>query len=209
MRVGRKKQDRSNARGTGMTTVRTVRQAVLLVGLTQLATAAGCVDRRFVVETNVPNAQVYIDNKSVGAAPAYHPFEYYGYYTIKVVHPGYETLVRREHVVAPWYAYPPFDFIAEVLWPFHIRDTRKFVYELHESVPSRTDDILNRAEALQQRGWMLPPAERPAEPRPPAGQPLPPPQPLPGIGPPVGPAPAPGLVPSVQPGYSPVGSYVK
>src|SRR5262245_34130163 len=88
--------------------------------------ATGCVDRKFVIESNVPNAQVYIDNKSVGAAPAYAPFEYYGPRTIKLVHPGFETVEKRIHVTAPWYAYPPFDFITEVLWPFHIRDTRRY-----------------------------------------------------------------------------------
>ncbi|MBY0456260.1 MAG: PEGA domain-containing protein, partial [Gemmataceae bacterium] len=84
--------------------------------------SAGCVDRRFVIVSNVPGAQVYIDNKAIGAAPAHAPFEYYGYYTIKLVHPGYETLEERVHVAAPWYAYPPFDFLAEVVWPFHVRD---------------------------------------------------------------------------------------
>ena len=109
---------------------------------------AGCVDRKFVIESNVPNAQVYIDDKPIGAAPAYAPFEYYGYYTITLVHPGYETHVKRVHVVAPWYAYPPFDFLAEVLWPFHIRDTRRYYFELYEATQTRTDDILNAADAL-------------------------------------------------------------
>jgi hypothetical protein len=192
-----------------MRTARTVRPAVLFVGLA--LAAAGCVDRRFVIESNIPNAQVYIDDKSVGAAPAYAHFDYYGHYTIKLVHPGYETVVKRVHVAAPWYAYPPFDFITEVLLPFHIRDTRRYHFDLYEAAQTRTDDILNAAEALQQRGWMLPPAERPAEPRPPRGQPLPPPQPLPGGVPPVGPpvGPSPGLVPSVQPGYAPAGTFVR
>ncbi len=186
-----------------MATARTVR----LAGVLAVLAAAGCVDRKFVIESNVPNAQVYIDDKSVGAAPAYVPFEYYGYYTIRIVHPGYETLVKRVHVTAPWYAYPPVDFLAEVLWPFHIRDTRRYHFELYEATQTRTDDILNAADALRQRGMMLPPPERPAAPRPPRNPP-----PVPGtIGPPVAPGPvvpgpgpmvpgpAPGVVPSVQP----------
>jgi hypothetical protein len=189
------------------------------------------VDRRFVVQTNIPNAQVYIDDRPIGAAPAFTQFDYYGYYTIKIVHPGYETIVKREHVAAPWYAYPPFDFITEVLWPFHIRDVREFNYTLYEAAQTRTDDLLNNADALRLRGWMLPPAERPAEPRPPRN-PVPP-QPQPGVIPPVGPpvspvvppvgpapgsvpgpppSPVPSVVPSVQPssGYTPpAGSYIK
>jgi hypothetical protein len=193
----------------GMSSARTFH----LAGLVVVLGCVGCVDRKFVIESNVPNAQVYIDNKSVGAAPAYVPFEYYGNYTITVVHPGYETIVKRVHVTAPWYAYPPIDFLAEALLPFHIRDTRRYYFELYEATQTRTDDILNAADALRQRGMMLPPPERPAQPRPnpqpPTGVILGPPVvPTPGPGPgpgPVAPAPgpAPGVVPSVTPGYTP------
>ncbi|MCI0705027.1 MAG: PEGA domain-containing protein [Planctomycetia bacterium] len=197
---------------------RPVRWSVLLSGLTLLATV-GCVDRRFVVRTNIPNAQVYIDDRPVGASPAYTQFDYYGFYTIKIVHPGYETIVKREHVAAPWYAYPPFDFITEVLWPFRIRDIREFNYTLYEAVQTRTDELLNTADALRQRGMMLPPAERPAEPRPPRipPEPLPPPgvvppvvpPVVPSVVPPVGPpvAPAPGPTPSVVPSGQPSSGY--
>lgn len=174
------------------------------VGLMALiASTAGCVDRKFLVESNVPNAQVYIDNKPIGAAPAYSPFEYYGHYTITLVHPGYETVTKRVKVTAPWYAYPPIDFLAEAVWPFPIRDTRKYYFEMYESAPTRTDDILNAADALRQRSELLPPPERPAAPRvqpgpaPVIGPPLPVPAPTPA------PGPAPGVVPSVTPGYTP------
>jgi hypothetical protein len=164
--------------------------AVRLVLLLAAALVAGCVDRRFVIESNVPNAQVYIDNRPIGAAPAHSQFEYYGYYTITLVHPGYETLTRRVHVVAPWYAYPPFDFLAEVVWPFHIRDTRRYYFELHEASKTRVDDLLNNADALRQHGQNLPSPERPALPK---GQPRPTTNPLPA------PVPLPGGVPSVLP----------
>jgi hypothetical protein len=160
---------------------------------------AGCVDRRFVIESNVPNAQVYIDNRPIGAAPAHSPFEYYGYYNVTLVQPGYETRSERVHVVAPWYAYPPFDFFAEVVWPFHIRDTRRFYFELQEGTKTRVEDLVNDADALRRRGWDLPQPERPAAPKPrtePPGSILPPPTP---IVPPAGPVPSPELVPSVRP----------
>lgn len=190
-------------------------------GLIAICAAAlvgtGCVDRKFVIESNVPNAQVYIDNKSIGAAPAYAPFEYYGYYTITLVHPGYETIRKRVKVAAPWYAYPPIDFLAEAIWPFPIRDTRRYYFEMFESAQTRTDDILNMADALRQRGQLLPPPERPAEPRPRIGPAVPP---GPTIGPPVPPGAnplppptpvPPGVVPSVTPGYTPASgmTYIK
>ena len=153
---------------------------------------AGCVDRRFVIESNVPNAQVYIDDRPIGAAPAHSSFEYYGDYTVTLVHPGYETLTRRVHVAAPWYAYPPFDFLAEVVWPFHIRDRRYYYFDMFESTKTRTDDLLNAADSLRGRGYNLPAPERPALPRPqPAPQPpptdpgtvVPPAGDVPGVGP--------------------------
>ena len=77
------------------------------------------------------------------------------------------------HVGAPWYGYPPFDFLTEVLWPFHIRDVRRYCFDLQEATKTRTDDLLNNAEALRLRGWNLPAADRPALPKGQA-QPLPP-----------------------------------
>lgn len=170
-------------------TARTVRLLPVLACAAALLTT-GCVDRRFVIESNVPNAQVYIDNKPVGPAPAHSSFDYYGYYTVKIVHPGYETLEKRIHVTAPWYAYPPLDFLTEVVWPFPVRDTRRYYFELYEATQTRTDDILNAADALRLRGMNLPQPERPADPRPPKKKQ--PPQP-------VVPGPGPDVVPSVLP----------
>ena len=181
-----------------MTTARAVRVAALAGVLA----AAGCVERRFVVESNVPNARVYIDNRPVGAAPAYAPFEYYGYYTITLVHPGYQTVRRRVHVAAPWYAYPPFDFLAEALWPFHVEDVRRYRFDMEPVPRVRTDDLINSADALRQRGWSLPSPTPPAPnvlQSPVAGQPV---APVPG------PAPAPAAPPpaSVVPSVTPSGS---
>ena len=178
-----------------MTTARPIRWAVLTVAIA----SAGCggVNRRFVIESNVPNAQVYIDNKPIGAAPAHAPFEYYGYYTITAVHPGYETYSKRIRIAPKWYGYPPFDFLAEVLWPFRVEDSRRLYIEMKEAQQTRVDDLINSADSLRQRGWNLPAAERPAAPLP--GAPTP--QPLP---PPALPPAAQPLVPSVLPsGYPP------
>ncbi len=168
--------------------------------LAAVLAGTGCVDRKFIIESNVPNAQVYVDDRPAGPAPAYVPFEYYGYYTVTLVHPGYESVTKRVHVTAPWYAYPPLDFVTEVLWPFHIRDTRRYTIDMHQASQTRTDDILSAAEALRVRGMTLPPPVRPAAPRTTTG---------PVIGPPVetgqgqnpipSPLPQPNLVPSVTP----------
>jgi len=187
-----------------MTMGRTLR----LFAILGVLASAGCVNRRFIIESNVPNAQVYIDDQPVGAAPAHTSFEYYGNYTVTLVHTGYETLTKRVHVQAPWYAYPPIDLLAEVLWPFHIRDTRRYYFEMHEATKTRADDLLNSAEALRLRGHNLPSPERPAlpkgkpipiQPAGPEAQPFPPPG-AGGILPPPRPdGPPPGIVPQLGP----------
>jgi len=168
--------------------------ALIAVGLAVLA-GSGCggVNRRFVIESNVPNAQVYINNRSVGAAPAHAQFEYYGYYNIELVHPDYERETRRVHIRAPWYAYPPFDFLVEVVWPLRIEDVRRLQFEMRPRVLPDTGELINQAEELRQRGWNLPAPEHPAQPKPdpdivPPASPLPPPSPIP-----------PSVVPGIMP----------
>jgi hypothetical protein len=172
-----------------------VRFALIAAAVTLLAaTGCGGVNRRFVIESNVPNAQVYINNRPIGAAPAHAAFEYYGYYNIELVHPDYQREVHRIHVRAPWYAYPPFDFLVEVLWPFRIDDVRRYNLEMRPAIKTDVGELIQQAEELRTRGWNLPAPENPAQPppaepaAPPAGSLLPPPKPVPA-----------GVVPSIMP----------
>jgi hypothetical protein len=57
---------------------------VLMVGLL----ACGCVQRRFVVQTNVP-AQIYVNNQPIGPSPADTAWEYTGEYDLSAVAQGY------------------------------------------------------------------------------------------------------------------------
>ena len=177
------------------------RAVTAAVGLAGAFAAGGCVDRRFVIESNVPNAQVYIDHRPIGAAPADAPFEYYGYYTVSIVHPDYVPIESRVKVKAPWYAYPPFDFAAEVLWPFRVSDVRRFHFDLQPATQVNTGELIQNADGLRQRGLSLPPPSQPETPRrgdpPPTGLPPAPGVPSTGL-PPVGVPPA--SMPSVQPG---------
>lgn len=171
--------------------------AAVAAGL--LAAGCGGVNRRFVIESNIPNAQVYIDDKWVGAAPAHAPFEYYGYFTVRLVHPDHETLVRRVHVVAPWYAYPPFDFLAEVIWPFRIDDVRRYHFNMDPLRRPDPGELIQSADALRARGMSLPQAEHPAA-NDPGPRVLPAPAPLPDTAPAPVPQPGPAAAPAPQPG---------
>src|SRR3954468_23914678 len=97
-------------------------RSLLLASTVALAT--GCVDRRFVVATNVPAAQVYVDGHALGPAPVDGRFEYAGYYEFRASAPGYESLVVKQKFQPKWHDYPGLDFLAEVVWPFRIEDVR-------------------------------------------------------------------------------------
>jgi hypothetical protein len=137
----------------------------LVVGLAVLV--VGCVDRRFLVETNVPGAQVYRDGKPIGPSPADGQWEYSGYYEFTAVAPGYEPLVERVNFAPKWYEYPPLDFFAEVLWPFRIEDRRLVQMRLQPKHPVDQAALVGAADALRARGQTLPPTSIPREERPP------------------------------------------
>lgn len=111
----------------------------------------GCngVQRRMTVRSNVPGAQVYVDNYEIGRTPVSTDFIYYGDRDIRLVKDGYETLKVKQKVNAPWYQYPGIDFIVENLWPWEIRDERNFNYQMQPQYLVPTETILSRAEEMR------------------------------------------------------------
>lgn len=122
------------------------------------ATSAGCVQRRMTVRTNVPGAQVYVDNYEVGRTPVSTDFIYYGDRTIRLVKDGYETQTVVQPVNAPWYQWPGLDFISENLWPFEVRDERQFDYQMQPQYVVPADTLLTRAEDLRRSNAAVVPA---------------------------------------------------
>jgi hypothetical protein len=156
---------------SGMATGR----AGLLVVLGAAVLAVGCVDRRFLVETNVPGAQIYRDGKPIGPSPTDGQWEYAGFYEFTAVAPGYEPLVKRVNFTPKWYEYPPLDFFAEILWPFRIEDRRLVQMKLQPLRPVDQAALVGAADALRARGQALPPTSVPREDRPPPSSiPVPP-----------------------------------
>lgn len=135
----------------------------LLVAASVVAavTSAGCVQRRMTVRTNVPGAQVYVDNYEVGRTPVSTDFIYYGDRTIRLVKDGYETQTVVQPVNAPWYQWPGLDFISENLWPFEIRDERNFDYQMQPQYVVPADTLLTRAEDLRRSNVAAPAATVP------------------------------------------------
>ena len=123
------------------------------LGVLALFGAAGCVERRMVIITEPYGAIVYDEkNHPIGAAPADHPFTYYGTYQFRLAKDGYETLVVQEKIRAPWYGMFGIDFISENLIPWTIRDVRYFRYVLQPMQVVPPDQLMQQAEALRGYG---------------------------------------------------------
>jgi hypothetical protein len=176
-----------------------VRKYAKIAAALGMGALAGCVDRRFVVTTNVPGAQVFWDGKPLGPSPVDSEFEYAGNYEFTALAPGYEPLREKVRFAPKWYMYPPFDLIAETLYPGRIEDVRRVTLNL---VPKRqlTDEqLLAQANVLRAQGKALPPPRFPdKKDAPPPARPGPPPIVSPGPITPESPPLAPGLPPSLQ-----------
>jgi PEGA domain len=122
----------------------------------------GCVDRRFVVESDPPGAVVTLNGKYIGAAPAYQSFTYYGKYRFVFTADGYETLTVDEQIRTPWWSYFPLEFAVENLWPFTIRDVRIIHHSLVPRQYITPQAILERAQQLQAEGLAISPVCPPA-----------------------------------------------
>ncbi|MGW8256947.1 MAG: PEGA domain-containing protein [Thermoguttaceae bacterium] len=109
----------------------------------------GCVQRRMLVRSNPPGALVYVDDYEIGTTPVSTNFLYYGTRKLRLVKDGYETLTVLQPIPAPWYQFPPFDFIAENFVPGEIRDQRTLDYQLKPQMLVPNDQLRARAEQLR------------------------------------------------------------
>jgi len=142
------------------------RNAVLGAVLLAAALTTGCVDRKFVITSDPPNAAVYRNGEYIGNTPVVQSFVYYGTYEFKIVAAGHEPVVSRVPIKAPWYEIPPADLFTENLVPFWIRDHRPLHFTLPPKARESDENVLKRAEELRTRGMNIgaPRVENPAPP---------------------------------------------
>ncbi len=134
-----------------------MRNAGMLGVLMAVVLLAGCVDRRFVITSDPPGALVLNNNQPIGATPADDHFTYYGKYDFTLFRDGYEPLKVAQDVPTPWYEYPPLDFISENLIPWTISDIRRYHYQMQPLRVPRSDEVIQRAQELRERGKVLGP----------------------------------------------------
>jgi hypothetical protein len=153
-----------------------MRTAWLGAAILVAALSTGCVERRYVVTSDPPGALVFRNGVPLGPAPVDDFFVYYGEYDLTLVKDGYETLHAKVKIDAPWYEYPPLDFISENLFPYTIRDIREggqFHFNLQPLQAVRQDEVLRRATELRARGRTIGPANA-GDPPPPDSMVIPP-----------------------------------
>lgn len=166
--------------------------------LCSLALITGCVERRFIIESNPPGAKVYINNREGGFTPYDASYLYYGVYNITLEKDGYVTQTFQQKIEPPWWAYPPFDFMTENMYPGKITDIRPLFYEMRLIPRPNQDQLRREAKELRDQGKALP------EPSVPSSRSVPPPTvstppTAPMIGPPVSVAPIAPPPPAISP----------
>jgi hypothetical protein len=125
-----------------------------------LIATAGCVERRYTIRTNPPNAQVWVNGEELGPAPQSRSFNYYGPREIVLIADNHQTQRILQPVDAPWYDNLFTEFFTENLLPFTIRDEREFYYEMAPATNPPTGDLVQRAENLRSQAQQPPPERR-------------------------------------------------
>lgn len=119
--------------------------------------SAGCVERILKIQTEPPGALVVVNDEEVGLSPVKVSFLWYGDYDLVFRKTGYETLKTRYRVDAPWYQWPPIDFVVETLLPGTIRDERELpTFALREATAPAIADVVERAETARERALYEP-----------------------------------------------------
>jgi hypothetical protein len=127
-------------------------RARLLLAAGVLSLVGGCVERRFVIESDPPGALLYVNGVPIGPTPVDVPYIYFGKYDFTLVKDGYETQHIVERAPGPWYAYPPIDFVAENIYPFRISDVIRKSYTMQPVPQPSSTELLQKADELRQRG---------------------------------------------------------
>ena len=68
------------------------RLAWMMLGCLSIATASGCVERRYTIRSDPPGALVVVNGDEIGPAPVSRNFIFYGYRDIRLQREGYEPL---------------------------------------------------------------------------------------------------------------------
>ena len=129
--------------------------------LCALLVAAGCVERRLFLRSEPSGAEVVLNHGDFPpvTTPAVVDFTHYGTYAVRAEKEGCRPLETAVEIDTPWWAFPPLDFVTDLLWPFPLEDHREVRLTLSplseppsvEEIRARHAGVLERAEAFRRR----------------------------------------------------------
>ncbi|MEA3368437.1 MAG: PEGA domain-containing protein [Planctomycetota bacterium] len=160
--------------------------AVSVLAALALAGCYGQVQRTITIDSEPEGARCWLNDNEVGRTPVTVPFTWYGTYSVRLEHPGYEPLLAEAAVRAPPFQWIGPDLAYETVVPGIHHDTHAFRYALHEAKPTDPDGLRQRAESLRRDAGMpafapimrpAPAVEEPPEPAPAEEKPPEPPSP--------------------------------
>jgi hypothetical protein len=139
--------------------------AWLMIAMTG-ALPGGCVERKLTVNSEPQGALAYLNNQEIGRTPVTRDFTWYGDFDVQLREEGYHTRKTHKHVTAPWWQWPPFDLLAEVL-PVRLVDERQMTFTLKPASPEPAEPaaLLDRAGELRAQLQSSPNTRRPASTR--------------------------------------------
>ena len=122
-----------------------------------VAFAAGCkADRRLVITSQPPGADIRLDGKLVGKTPKTVEFVHYGTRRVSYYLDGYISQSHVVEVKAPWYGRFPLDLVSEVLIPWGWKDVHPVHAELEPGTGAIAEpdlrSVIERAARLRRAG---------------------------------------------------------
>ncbi len=122
---------------------------ILFITALLLLSQTGCVHRRVTINSNPQGALVRIDGKDIGYTPASMDYTWYGTREVQLLKDGYETQTQLIDISAPWYQKFPLDFVSDNLLGTHIRDHRRYDFQMQPKHPDISSDVIERGRSLR------------------------------------------------------------
>ena len=127
-------------------------RAVLLLGCgLAMLFLDGCVERRLLLRSDPPGANVSVNGKLVGITPVSMPFLTYGEFDIIMSAPGRSRLQEAVAVAPPWWETIPLDLLVENVWPFVVTDEREITLTLKPLELGNDAGVDEREKVLRER----------------------------------------------------------
>ena len=125
-----------------------------MYSLALLLFSGGCVERKILISSSPPGAEVFLDGKPLGLTPVEIPFVHYGEHRVALRMKSHEIFQKHIQIRPPLYEIFPLDFVSEVLIPYNFKDLHSFHFQLKKREPyslteKEIEEVWQRAEGFK------------------------------------------------------------